>query len=339
MGSRVRASRFAFSAWLFVFAAACGGTSVSHGDGNGMAGMSQSGGTSGTTGGSAGTNATGGTGATSGSAGTNATGGAGATSGSAGTFGKAGARGHGGTAGASGSGGAAGNAGSGGTTACVTGGLCSTDGAQCSESSCCSCQHTCKGGVWGNPICPPCAAPLCPQNLPVNGDACSPCSIPDAGCTWDQRSIDGPVSVGQCVDDHWIVTQSGSGCCTTDMDCGKAVCVVGRCQNSPPGVCWTNAQCGADEVCSGAFACGCGVDCFTADEPGTCVPANAECCVSDSDCGPYEYCFAGVCKTKPSAGCWTHRDCENGALCFSANVCPCGSSCLVADAPGTCGIP
>jgi hypothetical protein len=362
MISRLRAANAAFAAWIVVLAAACGGTSVSHGDAGGMAGMSESGGT-GTTGGSSGhggSGATGGaeggssgtatTGGSNATGGTNATGGSGNTGGT-GAFGGTGALGGaggtggtlGGTGGISGSAGDAGSPGSGGTggsTACATGNKCSMEGATCSESACCSCSHTCKGGVWSAGICPPCAAPICPPSPPLAGDMCSPCGVPAEGCTWDETPVDGPIYTADCIDGRWAVTISDyPACCATDGDCPGAICVGGQCRYKTQGQCWRDDQCGAGQACSGARACGCAADCSYSDEPGVCVPTGINCCLSDKDCVSPSYCLAGICKSPPSAGCWTQRDCKNGGFCQSANVCPCGTACLVADNPGNCVYP
>ena len=307
MISTLRASSAAFTASIFVFAAACGGTSVSHVDAGGMAGMSESGG-SGTTGGSSGHGGSGATGGTRGSSGgttsTGGTGGTGATggfgnSGSTGAFGGTGALGGtgafggtgalggsgafggtgalggaGGTAGHSGggTGGISGGGGSGGSTPCVYGGMCTTEGATCSESACCSCSHTCKGGVWSAGICPPCAAPICPQDPPRMGDMCSVCSIPQGGCSWDERGFDGPLYEADCVNGRWAVsTLDAHGCCSMDSDCSGGSCVQGVCKTPPSTGCWTERDCVNGGLCQGADVCTCGAECFAADSPGNCV--------------------------------------------------------------------
>ena len=85
--------------------------------------------------------------------------------------------------------------------------------------------------------------------------------------------------------------------------------------------------------------------CVTADD--TCfVGAATGCCLDDADCAGEARCHAfecrhdgdGVCKEPPAEGaCWSDRDCTGGATCAGAALCPCGESCPVADAPGTCG--
>jgi hypothetical protein len=71
------------------------------------------------------------------------------------------------------------------------------------------------------------------------------------------------------------------------------------------------------------------------------------CCFVDSDCtGPRERCVGsvcdasgeGVCKADPPGPdtCWDDKDCRAGTTCMSANICPCGAACFVADMPGVC---
>jgi len=71
------------------------------------------------------------------------------------------------------------------------------------------------------------------------------------------------------------------------------------------------------------------------------------CCFVDRDCtGPRERCVGsvcdangeGVCKADPPGAdtCWDDKDCRAGTTCMSANICPCGAACFVADMPGVC---
>jgi len=47
-------------------------------------------------------------------------------------------------------------------------------------------------------------------------------------------------------------------------------------------------------------------------------------------------CVAGMCKLKLAAGlCWSNRDCL-GKTCRNAQVCPCGTACLMPDTMGQC---
>jgi hypothetical protein len=62
------------------------------------------------------------------------------------------------------------------------------------------------------------------------------------------------------------------------------------------------------------------------------------CCALDSDCAA-GHCVQGVCKTRPSTGCWTRADCLGGGFCEDALVCTCGAECFAADKPGTCVYP
>jgi hypothetical protein len=77
------------------------------------------------------------------------------------------------------------------------------------------------------------------------------------------------------------------------------------------------------------------------------MPPRTGCCFVDGDCaGPRERCVGsvcdasgeGVCKADPPGAdtCWDDKDCRAGTTCMSANICPCGAACLVADMPGVC---
>jgi hypothetical protein len=337
--------RPAFGAAIFALVVACGGTSVSQGGGGGMAGMSASGGSSGAAGtsghagaggkgGSGGTGATGGSGATGG---TGATGGSGAIGGSGGSSGSTGGSGTGGSGAFSGSGGASGSGGTGGTPECVLGGMC-TQGSSCTESGCCPCTLKCSNGAWAQAECATCGQVGCPDTPPNNGDPCSLCAV-SPSCSWDERPTDGPLYTATCVDDRWHVDMQWAYCCKADADCGTGVCVNSACKPASSDQCWTDAQCSADYVCSGAVVCECGQLCGAPDQAGTCVPKDRTCCVSDTDCADDGECVQGVCKERPTGfACCSVRDCLGG-ICVAPNLCPCGSDCLVADAPGNCAFP
>jgi hypothetical protein len=86
----------------------------------------------------------------------------------------------------------------------------------------------------------------------------------------------------------------------------------------------------------------------------TCVTSNAGCCYLDEDCPDNQECVGafcgsfggpgtppvaipGVCKQRFAAGgtqCWRDGDCAHH--CTGAQVCRCGTACLVADVPGMC---
>jgi hypothetical protein len=77
------------------------------------------------------------------------------------------------------------------------------------------------------------------------------------------------------------------------------------------------------------------------------LPPRTGCCFLDADCtGPREGCVRsvcseggeGVCKADPPGPdtCWDDKDCRAGTTCMSANICPCGAACFVADMPGVC---
>jgi len=322
---------------FLLLAAGCGGTSVSHGGDDDSAGTSGAGkgGSGGTSGGTGGTSAGGTGGGAGGTKGGNFGGGTGGDAGGT----KGGTTSVGGSS--SGAGGAAGSAG------CTPGQRCDFEGVTCSTDSCCSCQSTCKNGVWQNLICPPCAAPICPPLPPGEGDMCDMCQVPSEGCSWDECAFDGPRSAGHCDGLHWVITSSScapNGCCTRDTDCApEAHCLPGgTCAPAGRyGACWVDADCGAEELCSGAFACGCGVVCGTANTIGACVPKGIGCCATDQDCPEGHECVVGQCELKlnPNNGCWTDRDCSAGGQCLGASVCGCGASCLVANSPGMCVVP
>jgi hypothetical protein len=318
-----------FGAAIFSGVAACGGTSSSHGGGDGMAGMSGSG----ASGGAAGTSGHAGSGAQGGSGGAGAAGGSGGSAGSAAGAG-AGAGGSGAFSGGAG----AGMGGTGGTTECVLGGLCS-EGSTCTQAVCCPCTLKCSNGAWAQDECVVCGQIGCPDTPPNNGDACDLCAVPPS-CSWDERPVDGPLYTAECVNDRWEVKMQWGDCCTTDGDCGTGVCVKSACKPASNSQCWNDEQCSAGYVCSGAVVCECGQLCGAPDQAGACVPDDQDCCISDTDCGDTGECVQGVCKPRPPEfpQCWTTRDCVGG-VCVAPSVCPCGSDCLVPDAPGNCAFP
>lgn len=80
-------------------------------------------------------------------------------------------------------------------------------------------------------------------------------------------------------------------------------------------------------------------ECVMAPRTGCCFD-QADCDVG-LDCYGVGSCSAGAegrCLAPPVVGaCWADSDCRGGTpRCVGASVCPCGASCLVADAPGTC---
>jgi hypothetical protein len=230
-----------------------------------------------------------------------------------------------------------GSGGTGGTTECVLGGMC-TEGSSCTESGCCPCTLKCSNGVWAQAECSTCGQVGCPDTPPNDGDPCSLCAVPPS-CSWDERPVDGPLYTATCVEDRWQVDMQWAYCCKTDVDCGAGVCVKSACKQASSDRCWTDAQCSAGYVCSGAVVCGCGQLCGAPDQAGTCVPKDRNCCGSDTDCADGGECVQGVCKERPTGfACWSTRDCVGG-ICVAPNVCPCGSDCLVADAPGNCAFP
>ena len=234
-------------------------------------------------------------------------------SGSGGSSGTAGNSGHAGTGAKGGSGGSSGS-----TAGSGTGGNGAFSG---------------SGGASGS-----CGQVGCPDTPPNNGDACSLCAVPPS-CSWDERPVDGPLYTATCMNDRWQVDMQWAYCCKTNADCGTGVCVKSACKQAASDHCWTDAQCSAGYVCSGAAVCECGQLCGAPDQAGTCVPKDRNCCVADTDCADGSECVQGVCKEWLTGfACWATRDCVGG-ICVAPNVCPCGSDCLVADSAGNCAFP
>ncbi len=143
-------------------------------------------------------------------------------------------------------------------------------------------------------------------------------------------------------------------CCRTTLDCAQGlVCgsdlfdgPVSRCKEPPlDGWCWTLAQCGPWQQCSGASVCPCGAMCDSADVPGTCTLA-AGCCDTVADCGAGEDCVdlnptadtnePFACKPKKDPGrCWTSTECAADEVCAGATPCPCDMPALHVG----CGVP
>ncbi len=125
-------------------------------------------------------------------------------------------------------------------------------------------------------------------------------------------------------------TDAGSSplCCSGGAQCGAGyACAQGpfkanKCKPTaglPKGKCWTDAQCGATEVCEGVIACGCDGACKAMDQAGTCKPKIVDGfdCTIQSDgtatlCAKGQYCKLpkgnnscsgkGTCTAKP-VGC------------------------------------
>lgn len=150
---------------------------------------------------------------------------------------------------------------------------------------------------------------------------------------------------------------STTGGCSSDTDCaGTEFCdfTDGSCGGT--GTCTSR---GIGRFCIMTCAPECGCDgswyqnqCFrqqagtSVDAAGGCAgspPCMASCgCTVDADCARGDECVAtltgGVCHTPVARPmCWRDSDCSGRRTCIGANVCPCGSSCFVADSPGTCG--
>jgi hypothetical protein len=131
-------------------------------------------------------------------------------------------------------------------------------------------------------------------------------------------------------------------CCAGNGDCANGdECVEGQCKAAPvASSCWLDADCGTDAVCIGASVCSCGnVNCDPSnDQLGNCVATTANCCNIDANCAQGTECANNVCVTKvPYPACWRDVDCGSKDLdCVGAVICPCGTTCVNPDSPGTC---
>jgi hypothetical protein len=270
----------------------------------------------------------------------------GTTSGSSGTAGSVATGGSAsGTGGASGSdtgggGGAGGSAmgGSAGQPGCVIGAACEEPEATCSEDSCCPCLLACRDAVWEAVACPGCAAP-CPPEPPTQGERCDPCAGGSV-CRFDNCPAE--LTEAVCDDGEWTVSElacGGPGCgCISDRDCPSgALCISTICKEPVVGGCWRDDQCEPDMFCAGDVTCACNERCAFPDRNGACAPDDGGCCDRNDDCGALAQCVSGVCKAPPAeaTGCWSNSDCDSGP-CEGAQVCACGTACLVPDSEGSC---
>lgn len=140
---------------------------------------------------------------------------------------------------------------------------------------------------------------------------------------------------------------AGASCCSpgATYDCGswgdELQCVNGVCKEPPPpGLCWSDQDCGVGSVCLGGFVCPCAADCAGPDQMGKCS-AQPGCCATDSDCTQKPnvpmVCVGGNCEPKPPPGkCWSDQDCPMGASCGGSCVCPCGVVCACGGVMGSC---
>ncbi len=139
-------------------------------------------------------------------------------------------------------------------------------------------------------------------------------------------------------------------CCMSDGDCGAK----GRCVGPYPGGaaahgvcaevpgsprCYADSDCPTGAACEGANWCQCGQHCDPPALPGWCVSPDAGCCGSDDDCIGTGDCILGHCLGVSFVGggfCWHDANCESNEECVGEFVCPCGYSCPVDSALGTC---
>jgi hypothetical protein len=219
------------------------------------------------TGGSSGSSGSAGANGSSGSAGSAGRGGSSGSAGSGGA-GAGGTLGAAGTAGSSGSGGTGGTAGTGGGGSCPAAQpspntACAPDGLSCHYGECCPTTANCKGGRW-QVLVPPCAQPVCPNEVPTNGDDCSVC-IPSP-CRYDRCGSDNVVRVATCnaQTKKWVVlaTACGTACgpdgrvCKSDELCVRSSGGIGfsySCQKNPCSPNPVTCDCAAP-LCGG-FTC------------------------------------------------------------------------------------
>jgi hypothetical protein len=169
--------------------------------------------------------------------------------------------------------------------------------------------------------------------------------------------------MGMCVNLY------GQGCCKKDSDClvdnEKPIICAGPSSDylpewklcieaAPPGWCWRDQDCAKGEVCHGAAACPCFMDCdMDYSGPGICVPAEGKCtavqeswvkewcdaaslvifdgekCVATGpgccECKPFcQYTFESMdeCKAAcpvpgPGLACTDHAKCPGDKVCLS----------------------
>lgn len=159
------------------------------------------------------------------------------------------------------------------------------------------------------------------------------------------------------------------GCCLIDDDCDLGGNMAFQCAFRPGDAfgaclplangineCWDDGDCDADETCTGASFCPCGLACGVLEKPGQCTPLPSGLpCVENSQCLSTEVCVGatscldgmggfdcqpglGKCLPAPAADlCWTDADCGwSGDVCVNAVYCTGGSVCLINEHPGVC---
>ena len=182
----------------------------------------------------------------------------------------------GGTGATAGTGGATGGTG-GGTSACpaalpVNGSACSAEGLSCSYGECCPTFAQCQQGKW-QVAAAPCAAPICPDQPPEAGEACS-CM---GGLSCDYEVCENGVQTKKhfdCDGKSWQGSAASNGQPCAGTACGEKVCASGQvcvqtfqgfgvtfacednpCQGQPLSCSCAASLCKGNElVCDGVFA-------------------------------------------------------------------------------------
>ena len=228
-------------------------------------------------------------------------------------------------------------------------GFCTSgQGACCSSDAQCPADYRCVGAAgFESQAC---------QLLPKEGDCWETIDCDEgevcmgAFLGWGCGSPDIGATLGQCAPIAGNCCQTDGECppgelCTAKPEADKASLPgseIGQCVTPPgPGSCFTSAQCGDGEACSGFNGLPCGK---TPSGLGYCAPGAQVCCTGDSGCpegwscvGEVSNAMPGGCAKPPDPGaCWEDGDCPEGEVCAGGYFCgPC-SKCLKPTTLGTC---
>ena len=176
--------------------------------------------------------------------------------------------GNGGSSSSSGNGGSSSGSGGGGATPCVDQGECHQEGATCGDGACCPCTYKCQDGVWQMEGCAGCAEPLCPFEIPIDGNPCDRCG--PAECAYEQCDGLGQVTASCDGDSDKPTWSLKVASCPAAPPCGAE-------PSAPP--CQPGKLCVLTEITSSgntAIAYHC------ADNP--CAPAVTTCDCAQSVC-------------------------------------------------------